>query len=171
MPSTSRSLRSRYEMSGSTRSMPGMSSCGNMRPASTARILSSHSSAHMLMPTSPRPPSGIYRSRDVIGAPRELAPKARSSWGFSQQAQLFRLLLRWCDRNGWRRRSQQLLQVRLHAVEVVLEIGHQRAVVQRGGRVVKRHIGYVTSPHQAPMDARDGALARHKALEGVTAED
>src|SRR5665213_4303390 len=58
----------RYEISGSTRSMPSMSSCGNIRPASTTRICLSHSNAHMLMPTSPRPPSGRYRSRNAVTA-------------------------------------------------------------------------------------------------------
>src|SRR5439155_355160 len=68
-------------MSGRTRSMPSMSSCGNINPASTTRTLFSHSSAHMLMPTSPRPPSGRYRRRGDFWGPRELTPKALSSWG------------------------------------------------------------------------------------------
>src|SRR6266851_7658702 len=157
-------------MSGSTRSMPGMSSWGNMRPASTTRILSSHSRAHMLMPTSPRPPSGTYRSRGELRGPREITPHALTqgvpaksrrslrlrgafSWGLSQEAQLFRLLLRGCDRHWWWRRSQQLVQVCLHAVEIVLEISHQRAVVQRGGRVVERHIGDATPHDEASMNA------------------
>src|SRR6266851_8817907 len=124
-----------------------------MRPASTTRILSSHSRAHMLMPTSPRPPSGTYRSRGELRGPREITPQALISWGLSQEAQLFRLLLRGCDRRWWRRRRQQFLQVRLHAVEIVLEISHQRAVVQRGGRMVQGHIGDATPHDEASMNA------------------
>src|SRR5258708_37337280 len=158
-------------MSGSTRSMPGMSAWGNMRPASTTRIFSSHSRAHMLMPTSPRPPSGTYRSRGDCRGPREITPQALISWGLSQEAQLFRLLLRGCDRHWWWRRSQQLVQVCLHAVEIVLEISHQRAVVQRGGRVVERHIGDATAHDKASVNARARALAWHEALERVPAQD
>src|SRR5581483_11237959 len=116
MPSTSRPAPSRYEMSGRTRSMPSMSSCGNMSPASTTRILLSHSRAHMLMPTSPRPPRGRYRRR-------------LTATGYSQQAQLLGFLLRsgLRLRRWWR--GEEFVEVLPHAVEVVLEVRHERPVV------------------------------------------
>src|SRR3989454_7875526 len=158
-------------MSGRTRSMPSMSSCGNMSPASTTTTLPSHSSAHMLMPTSPRPPSGRYRRRELFRGPRELTPQALSSWGFSQKSQLFRFLFGRGDRYRGRRRGEQLVEVPLHLVEVVLEVGDQRAVVQRGGRVVQRYVGDLATPDEAAMDARDRTLAGHQPLERVPAED
>src|SRR2546425_7635700 len=157
-------------MSGRTRSMPSMSSCGNMSPASTTTTLPSHSSAHMLMPTSPRPPRGRYRRRELFRGPRELTPQALSSWGFSQKSQLFRFLFGRGDRYRGRR-GEQLVEVPLHLVEVVLEIRDQRAVVQSGGGVIQRHVRDVAAPDQAAVDARDGALAGHQALERVPAED
>src|SRR3989442_1802053 len=158
-------------MSGRTRSMPSMSSCGNMSPASTTTTLPSHSSAHMLMPTSPRPPSGRYRRREFFRGPRELTPQALSSWGFSQKSQLFRFLFGRRDRYRGRRRGEQLVEVPLHLVEVVLEVRDQRAVVQSGGRVVQRHVSYVAASDQAAVDAGDGALAGHQTLERVPAYD
>src|SRR2546426_3314691 len=158
-------------MSGRTRSMPSMSSCGNMSPASTTTTLPSHSSAHMLMPTSPRPPSGRYRRREFFRGPRELTPQALSSWGFSQKSQLFRFLFGRRDRYRGRRWRKQLVEKSLYLVEVVLEIGDQRAVVQRGGRVVQRHVSYVAASDQAAGNAGDGALAGHQTLERVPAED
>src|SRR5437879_6340318 len=158
-------------MSGRTRSMPSMSSCGNMSPASTTTTLPSHSSAHMLMPTSPRPPSGRYRSRELWRGPRELTPQALSSWGFSQKSQLFRFLLRGSDHNRRRRWREHLVEVVLHLVEVVLEVCDQRAVVQSGGGVIQRHVRDVTAPDQAAVDARYRSLPRHEPFERVPAED
>src|SRR6266540_5438596 len=155
MPSTSGRLSSRYEMSGRTRSMPSMSSWGNMRPASTTRIWSSHSRAQMLMPTSPRPPSGRYLRRDPMRGPREVTAKPLTSWGFSQEIQLLCLLL-WC-RGGWRRRrrrrSQELVQVLLHPVEVVLQVRDEGAVMKSRSRVVERHVRHVAPTYEAAVDA------------------
>src|SRR5213594_3732724 len=102
------------------------------------RTLFSHSSAHMLMPTSPRPPSGRYLSRDAIRGPREVAAKPLTSWGCSQQVQLLGFLLGWRRRWWWRWRRQELVEVGLDSIEVGLEVGDQRAVVESGGRVVER---------------------------------
>src|SRR6266404_2976023 len=89
IPSTLRRGSSRYEISGRTRSMPSMSSWGNMSPASTTRTWSSHSSAHMLMPTSPRPQSGSWvvkrHVRHAI-APHEAAVDPRYGALSRQQA-------------------------------------------------------------------------------------
>src|SRR2546422_11009817 len=61
-----RSLRwRRYEMSGITRSIPSISSSGNIRPASTTRMSSPSSSASMFFPISPTPPRGTIRSGDL----------------------------------------------------------------------------------------------------------
>src|SRR5919201_5958178 len=49
-------------MSGMTRSMPSISSSGNMRPASMTTMSSPHSTASMFLPISPTPPSGTIRS-------------------------------------------------------------------------------------------------------------
>src|SRR3989442_1559361 len=49
-------------MSGMTRSMPSISSSGNMRPASMTTMSSPDSSASMFFPISPTPPSGMTRS-------------------------------------------------------------------------------------------------------------
>src|SRR5919197_1396806 len=48
-------------MSGMTRSMPSISSSGNMSPASMTRMSSPCSSASMFLPISPTPPSGMTR--------------------------------------------------------------------------------------------------------------
>jgi hypothetical protein len=55
-----RSLR--YVMSGMTRSMPNISSSGNMRPQSMTTISSRYSKTYMFLPISPTPPSGMMRS-------------------------------------------------------------------------------------------------------------
>src|SRR5438094_4089084 len=55
-------LRSRrYVISGTTRSMPNISSSGNMRPQSTTTMSSPYSNTYMFLPISPTPPSGMMR--------------------------------------------------------------------------------------------------------------
>src|SRR6266480_4361232 len=65
--STTASIRSRrsrrYWKSGSTRSIPGISTSGNDKPASITRTRPSSSSAAMLRPTSPTPPRKTSRAR------------------------------------------------------------------------------------------------------------
>src|SRR6266542_1033236 len=53
--------RRRNSKSGSTRSMPGMPSCGNDRPQSMTRIRPSISRQAMFRPISPRPPRNASR--------------------------------------------------------------------------------------------------------------
>ena len=50
-------------MSGSTRSMPSISSLGNATPQSRTTILPWYSTAVMFLPISPRPPSGTIVRR------------------------------------------------------------------------------------------------------------
>ena len=49
-------------MSGMTRSMPNISSSGNIRPQSMTTISSPYSKTYMFLPISPTPPSGMMRS-------------------------------------------------------------------------------------------------------------
>ena len=49
-------------MSGMTRSMPNISSSGNMRPQSMTTMSSPYSNTYMFLPISPTPPSGMIRS-------------------------------------------------------------------------------------------------------------
>src|SRR5579864_2344764 len=155
-------------MSGRTRSIPSMSSCGNIRPASTTRTFLSHSSAHMLIPTSPRPPKGMYLSRDVRG-PRELTAPASELVMLSQKLKLLGFLPRHGNRCGRWRRGEQLVEVLLDEVEIVLQVGHQRAVVQGGRGVVQGHVRDLSALDQTAVDARYRSLARHQALERVAA--
>src|SRR4051794_4154624 len=48
-------------MSGTTRSMPNISSSGNIRPQSITTISSPYSNTYMFLPISPTPPSGMMR--------------------------------------------------------------------------------------------------------------
>ena len=54
-------------MSGMTRSMPNISSSGNMRPQSMTTISSPYSKTYMFLPISPTPPSGMMRSGWSLG--------------------------------------------------------------------------------------------------------
>src|SRR5258708_38376858 len=90
-----------------------------------------------------------------------------------QEPELFRLLFGRCDgrRRWWRRRRRgEGCEVSLYAVEVALEVGHQRAVVQRRGRMVQRHVGHVTALDESSMDPRDRAQSRHQELQRMAAE-
>src|SRR5439155_13872052 len=49
-------------MSGTTRSMPNISSSGNISPQSITTISSPYSKTYMFLPISPTPPSGMMRS-------------------------------------------------------------------------------------------------------------
>ena len=135
--------------------MPSMSSCGNIRPASTARILSSHSSAHMLMPTSPSPPSG------------EIPESSRGHNRRSCSASCFG----GATGTGGGGGSEEVVEVPLHPVEVALQVRDERAVVQRGGRVVERYVRDIAALDQAAVNAGDRALPRHEPLQRVTSED
>src|SRR5256885_10078301 len=49
-------------MSGMTRSIPNISSSGNMRPQSMTTMSSPYSNTYMFLPISPTPPSGMILS-------------------------------------------------------------------------------------------------------------
>src|SRR5262245_42445893 len=48
-------------MSGTTRSIPNISSSGNIRPQSITTMSSPNSNTYMFLPISPTPPSGMMR--------------------------------------------------------------------------------------------------------------
>src|SRR4029079_5442213 len=48
-------------MSGMTRSIPNISSSGNIRPQSMTTMSSPYSNTYMFLPISPTPPSGMIR--------------------------------------------------------------------------------------------------------------
>src|SRR5881397_408004 len=104
----------RYEMSGMTRSMPSISSSGNMSPASTTTMSSPCSIASMFLPISPTPPSGITRRR-LVAKERHLI-----------RGLLFRFLL-W-DRLGREQKRERR--------EIPGERATQRRLMQRGGGVI-----------------------------------
>src|SRR5262245_15101796 len=63
----------RYVTSGTTRSMPYISSSGNIRPQSMTTMSSPYSTTYMFLPISPTPPSGMILSGvspgSVVGRP------------------------------------------------------------------------------------------------------
>ena len=65
-------------MSGMTRSMPNISSSGNISPQSMTTISSPYSNTYMFLPISPTPPSGMMRSGC---RPRVRSSRVRSSVG------------------------------------------------------------------------------------------
>src|SRR5437763_2694208 len=141
-------LRLRYVMSGMTRSMPSISSSGNMRPASTTRMSSPCSMASMFFPISPTPPSGMIRSALVT----------------EQRHLIGGLLLRRGLRGG-RLACEQLRERR----EVGLERGAQRWLMQRRRGVVDGEDHQAIVRTRLPVDARDG-LGREELVHGVAAE-
>ena len=73
-------------MSGMTRSIPNISSSGNIRPQSITTISSPYSKTYMFLPISPTPPSGMMRSGMVwfVGGHRFLVrAQKRLSWSVS----------------------------------------------------------------------------------------
>src|ERR671934_2326311 len=102
-------------MSGMTRSIPSISSSGNISPASTTMRSSPSSSASMFLPISPTPPSGMTRS-GALGLAKERDLLRRD---------LFRLARR--GRGGEEQRE---------GCEIGVQRGTQRRLVERGGGVV-----------------------------------
>src|SRR5712692_2164497 len=121
-------------MSGITRSMPSISSSGNMRPASTTTMSSPCSTASMFFPISPTPPSGMMRSAALVAKERHLIGGLL----------LHRLLRPRVGREHERERG-----------EVTLERGAQRRLVERGGRVIHREQRHPVQLPRASVDARD----------------
>src|SRR5438874_4422970 len=102
-------------MSGMTRSIPSISSSGNIRPASMTSTSSPASIASMFFPISPTPPSGMIRSG-----------------GLAKERDLLRWLrLGLLALHGSRGREEER-----ERREVGDEGVPQRGLVQRGGGVV-----------------------------------
>src|SRR5436309_4767581 len=110
-------------MSGMTMSMPSICSSGNMRPASTTTMSLSCSMAIMFFPISPTPPSGMTRT--VLAKERHL---------------LSRLLGGRC-RGRCRRGTRGALEERRERLEVLLEVGAEGGLMQRGRGVEDREDG------------------------------
>src|ERR1700716_2102823 len=123
-------------MSGMTMSMPGICSSGNMRPESTSTMSSPCSMTIMFLPISPTPPSGMTRT------------------GLAKERHLLGCLLRrlGCRRGG----TGRCLEERGERLEVLLEVGAQRGLVQRGCGVEDREDRDAVLLSCAPVDARDG---------------
>src|SRR2546430_7885303 len=136
----------RYVMSGITKSMPSISSSGNIRPASMTTMSSPTSIASMFLPISPTPPSGMIRS------------------GLAKERDLLRrFLLRLRRWRGCREERRERA-----------EVGHeriaQRGLVQRRRRVVdgkdRKPVGGAA---RLAVDTRDG-LAGEELPHRVPAE-
>src|SRR5438445_7484322 len=118
-----------------TRSIPSISSSGNMSPASTTRMSSPISSASMFFPISPTPPRGMIRSG-----------------GLAKERDLLRgLLLGLLGLHG--RRSREVQRERR---EVRNKRVAQGRLMQRGGGVIdgEDHQTIGRSPRPS-VDARD----------------
>src|SRR5258708_40180033 len=142
-------------MSGMTRATTGMSSLGNVRPASTTMMRPSYSSAIMFSPISPSPPRGMTLSRLTRGGleERQLLLGVGGHHG------------RGCRAPGF-----DHVDVATDLLEVDLEGVHQEPVVQCGGRMVQRHVGAIAPLHELPVDAGYAVGAGQQPLDGVTAQ-
>src|SRR5216684_8909791 len=137
-------------MSGMTRSMPSISSSGNIRPASTTTMSLPCSIAIMFLPISPTPPSGMMRSESVT----------------EQRHLVGRLLHRGRDlRRGRLGREEQG-----ERGEISDQRGPQRGLMQRRGGVIHReNHEAICRPPDLSVDAGN-ALIRKELVHGVTAE-
>src|SRR5438445_2252743 len=141
----------RYLMSGMTRSMPSICSSGNMSPASTTRMSLPCSIAIMFFPISPTPPSGMTRT------------------ALAKERHLLRRLLRLRFRLGHRRDRRCGLEEGRQRLEVLLEIGAERGLVQRRCGVEHGEDGDAVLLSSASVDARDG-FAGEELVHRVPAE-
>src|SRR5258708_28247066 len=118
-------------------------------------MFSSYSSAIMLRPISPNPPSGMARSPGFLAKESEL-------------------LLRLGDGLGGRGENLPPLfhsvEMRLDSLEVLLQRAHQEAVVERGGRVVNRDIAHAVLHDHFPMQTRDRLISRQQPRQRRPAE-
>ena len=176
-------------MSGTTRSIPNISSSGNMSPQSMTTMSSPYSNTYMFLPISPTPPSGMMRrgrsgpaigswdseerdvGRDVgIASGRGRGRDARGGGGCSTAVG--------SSAAGWpprRRRSRASRSARgISATScVALALDLRRA--ERGGRVVERE-RHRAGGARRRVDRADGAvglrdpLAGHEPAQRVPAE-
>src|ERR1700687_419268 len=120
-------------MSGITRSMPSISSSGNMRPASTTMMSLPCSIASMFLPISPTPPSGMMRK------------------ALAKERHLIRCLFLPHLLLGHRFRREKQRQRR----EVARERAPERGLMQSRRRVVHRKDRQSVDLARPPVDARD----------------
>src|SRR5438445_3993013 len=135
-------------MSGITRSIPSISSSGNISPASMTTMSLPCSSASMFLPISPTPPSGMRRRASL-----------------TEQGGLHRFLL------GRSLRGRRLgREEERERVEVSDEGRAERRLMERGRWVIQgEHRQAVDGlPHPA-VDARD-AFVRKELVHRMTAE-
>src|SRR5438105_1346928 len=135
-------------MSGMTRSIPSISSSGNMRPASTTTMSSPDSSASMFLPISPTPPSGMTRS------------------ALAKERDLFRRLLRFL---GLRRPGRWPGEVEGEGGEVREDGLAERRLVQCRRRMVDGEDDEAIRRARLPVDPRD-RLSREELAHRVPAE-
>src|SRR2546425_5639777 len=135
-------------MSGMTRSMPSISSSGNMRPASMTTMSSPDSSASMFFPISPTPPSGMTRS------------------GLAKERDLLRRLLHLFGLGLGSGRSREVEGER---GEVREERVAKRGLVERRRRVVDGEDDEPVLQPRLAVDARDG-FAREELAHRVAAQ-
>src|SRR6266542_6784497 len=138
-------------MSGMTRSMPSISSSGNMSPASTRSMSSPCSMASMFLPISPTPPSGMTRTLGVSAKEGHL--------------------LRWLGLLGLCRRGRPRggLQEAREGLEVGLEGLTERRLVQCGGGMEDREDDQAVLAPGLPVHAAD-RLGREVLVHRVPAE-
>src|SRR6266508_1217354 len=135
-------------MSGMTRSMPSISSSGNMRPASTTTMSSPCSMASMFLPISPTPPSGITRSGALLTKERHLV-----------RGLLLHLL-----------RSRRLgREHQREGREITLQRAAQRGLVECRRGVIHGEHGEAARLARLAVDARD-RFAREELPHRVTSE-
>src|SRR5437867_11988816 len=135
-------------MSGMTRSMPSISSSGNMRPASMTTMSSPDSIASMFFPISPTPPSGMTRS------------------GLAKERDLLRRPLRLFGLGLGSGRSREVEGER---GEVREERVAKRGLVKRRRRVVDGEDDEPVLKPRLAVDARDG-FAREELAHRVPAQ-
>src|SRR5687767_12017323 len=133
IPRTFALFSRRYVMSGMTRSMPSISSSGNIRPASTTTMSSPCSMASMFLPISPTPPRGMMRI------------------ALAKERHLIRCLFLPHLLLGHRFGREKKRQRR----EVAGERAAQRGLMQRRRRVIDREDRQALDLARPPVDPRD----------------
>src|SRR5215217_7699500 len=76
--STRAAFSRRYVKSGRTRSTPGMSTSGNIKPQSTTRMRPSTSRQKQLRPISPTPPRNVIETGGLLIGGRDYRERVRS---------------------------------------------------------------------------------------------
>src|SRR2546423_3487722 len=137
-------------MSGMTMSMPSICSSGNMSPASMTTMSSPCSIAIMFLPISPTPPRGMTRT------------------GLAKERHLLSRLLVGLRCLGHRRAWGRFEEFR-EGLEILLEVGAERGLVQRGCGMEDGEDGDAILLSGASVDARYG-FAGEELVHGVASE-